>query len=194
MQDKAKIYHRNLQYIILVLALLCVHTASFSQSKDRPTIVTPAIEQKINREIENETVLLKTKLSKDRRSPTTISFAVDTFRIEQCQQKYIDHDWSTAGMREATYTAAKRYDTLLNNYYQKLLAVLSDKDKAVLTAAQRSWIAFRDKELKLIGAMSKEEYSGGGTMQQLIDAAAYLDIIRQRTIAIFQHYARTQDF
>jgi hypothetical protein len=32
--------------------------------------------------------------------------------------------------------------------------------------------------------------SGGGTMQQLTESSMYMDLIKNRTIAIFEHYTR----
>ena len=177
------------------MGLLLFQTVTFSQSESGPVEVTAGIEKKIKQEIEKEVALLKTNLTNKRQSSTSIEFALDTFRIEKYQEKYIEYDWTTAGMRQATYDAASKYDSLLNKYYKKLLSVLTQKDKVVLVNAQKSWIVFRDNELKLVSTISKDEYSGGGTMQQLIDASEYLDIVSQRTIAIYQHYLRaTQDY
>jgi uncharacterized protein YecT (DUF1311 family) len=65
----------------------------------------------------------------------------------------------------------------------------------VLVEAQKAWISFRDKEAKLVGLIGKDEYSGGGTIQQLIDASEYLEIVRQRTFKLFGHYLRaTQEY
>jgi len=49
--------------------------------------------------------------------------------------------------------------------------------------------------LKLVAVVSKDEYSGGGTVQQLIDTSYYLEIIKSRTLEIYQHLVRaTQDY
>ena len=183
-----------MKYITFLFPLLFSQTATFSQDKSDPVEVTPVIEKKINQEIISEAGSLKTKLTSDKESTASIEFILDTFRIEKFQDKYMDYDWSTAGMSTATYDAAKKYDSLLNKYYKKLLVVLKQSDKLVLVNAQKSWITFRDNELKLIETISKDEYSGGGTIQQLIDASEYLDIIKQRTIIIYEHYSRTQGY
>jgi hypothetical protein len=47
---------------------------------------------------------------------------------------------------------------------------------------------FRDTEAKLIGTMTKELYSGGGTIQSNIATASYSDLVVQRTITIFNYY------
>jgi len=184
------IHNFQMKYLTLLFPLLFSQTTTFSQDKSDPVEVTPAIVKKINQEMASEVGSLKTKLTNDKESTSSIEFTLDTFRIESFQKKYIDHDWSTAGMLTATYDAAKKYDSLLNKYYKKLLAVLKQTDKPVLANTQKSWITFRDNELKFIDTISEDEYSGGGTIQQLIDASEYFDIIKQRTITIYEHYLR----
>lgn len=105
--------------------------------------------------------------------------------------KSMEYDYSTAGMSDASYYAAHQYDSLLNKYYKRLLSVLKGADKAVLIKAQKAWLAFRDSEMKLVDTMSKEEYSGGGTVQQLTDASIYLAFIKNRVVTLFDHYSRT---
>ncbi len=178
---------KNLAFISLLLLL---RITAYSQNKNNPVEVTPAVDKKIAQEISKESELLKSKLKKEDDSEAVMEFTIDTFRIELYMSKYISYDWSTAGMRYATYEAASRYDSLLNKYYKKLQAVLKPEDKKVLANTQKSWIAFRDNELKLINVVGKDEYSGGGTIQQLMDASEYLEIIRQRVFKIYQHYLR----
>ncbi|MBY0478332.1 MAG: DUF1311 domain-containing protein [Chitinophagaceae bacterium] len=167
----------------------------YSQNKNNPVEVTPTVEEKISQEIGKESELLKSKLKKEGDTEAVIEFTIDTFRIELYLSKYISYDWSTAGMRYATYEVASRYDSLLNKYYKKLQTILKPEDKKVLANAQKSWITFRNNELKLINVVGKDEYSGGGTIQQLMDASEYLEIIQQRVFKIYHHYLRaTQDY
>lgn len=188
---------------IFLLSFLLLQMAVFSQKKEEPIEVTPAIEKKIAQEVSKEVGLLREKLKKPDNHEGIISytheniieFTLDTFSINRYMTRYMEYDWSTAGMRYAGYEAANKYDSLLNKYYKKLMNILKPEDKKVLTNAQRAWISFRDSELKLIDVVGKDEYSGGGTMQQLIDASEYLDFITHRTIAIYQHYLRaTQSY
>jgi uncharacterized protein YecT (DUF1311 family) len=116
-----------------------------------------------------------------------IEFAIDTFRIEAYIDKYIEADHSNAGMVAATNEATHKYDSLLDKYYNKLLLVLTPEDKKVLTEAQNAWLAFRDSELKLIQTLGNDKYSGGGTIQELINRASYMDLIKDRTVSIFYH-------
>jgi uncharacterized protein YecT (DUF1311 family) len=183
-----------MRYTFLFILVL-FWTLAFSQSSDGPVEVTPAMEKKIRQDIEKAVVPFRQGKKKTGDTDLSIEFAVDTFRIEQYMEKYMDHDYSTAGMRAATYEAAHLYDSLLNKYYKMLLAVLKPEDKKVLIQAQKAWISYRDSELKLVDIVSKDEYSGGGTMQQLIDASYYLEMIKSRTIEIYHHLGRaTQDY
>ena len=70
------------------------------------------------------------------------------------------------------------------------MRVIKGDDKKILIQAQKSWLAFRDSEMKLTETISKDEYSGGGTMQRLIDASQYMEMIKERTIKIFHHFTR----
>lgn len=178
-----------MRYLLLFILVLC-QTIAFSQSSDGPVEVTPAMEKKLRQGIEQLAARLKADLKKDGVSDGVIGFTVDTFRIEQYMEQYMDYDYSTAGMRAAAHEAADRYDSLLNKYYKKLAAVLTPEDRKVLVQAQKAWITYRDSELKLVGVVGKDEYSGGGTMQQLIDSSYYLEIIKRRTIEIYDHLLR----
>jgi uncharacterized protein YecT (DUF1311 family) len=180
--------------LLLLLAGLSCQLFTFSQSKD-PIEVTPEIQRKIRGEIEKEIPRFKQKLEVAKENPVRIEFAIDTFRLERFMDKWIDLDYGDFGMRDACYAGAKLYDSLLNNYYKKLLEVLKGDDKQVLIQAQRSWLAFRDSEFRLVETISKDEYSGGGTMQQLTEASEYLDLVRNRVVTIFDHYVRaTQSY
>ena len=102
----------------------------------------------------------------------------------------LQQDNSDFGMSDATYKIATLYDSLLNKYYKKLSGVLKGDDKKDLTQAQKSWITFRDNETKLVATISKDQYSGGGTMQRLTESSEYLTLIKNRVITLFEHYLR----
>lgn len=55
-------------------------------------------------------------------------------------------------------------------------------------AAQKAWLQFRDTESKLIKTLSKDEYSGGGTIQSNIVTSSYADLVVKRCIDIFNYY------
>lgn len=160
-----------------------------------PADVTPELQKKLKLEIEKEIPKLKQELEEKEINSAQIEFTLDTFRIEQLMEKWIDLDYSDFGMRDAGYAATKLYDSLLNKYYKKLLAVLQNNDKQVLIQAQKAWLSFRDNETKLTETISKEEYTGGGTMQNIVESVKYLTLVKSRTIAIFEHYTRaTQNY
>ena len=104
----------------------------------------------------------------------------------------MDIDYSTIGMNITVDEMTSSYDKLMNKYYNKLLKTLKPGDKKVLINAQKAWLTFRDAETKLIGTMTKEVYSGGGTIQSNIATGAYSDLVVQRTIEIFQYYNNIQ--
>lgn len=177
-----------MKYILVILSLF-THIISFSQEK-APIEVSPELQKKIMVEVERETINLKQRLEKSKENPVQVEFAVDTFRIERCMSKWINSDYGDFGMRDAAYAAAKGYDSLLNKYYKKLFGVLKEEDRKTLLQAQKAWLAFRDSETKLVETISKDAYSGGGTMQQLTESSEYLNLIKSRTIVLFEHYVR----
>jgi len=177
-----------MKYILLTLGLF-IHTNIFSQTKD-PIEVTPALLIKIKQDIEREVPEIKKKLEMAGEDAIHIEFSLDTFKIERLIVNLIDLDYSDVGLLNAGNEASKNYDILLNKYYKKLLARLKGDDKKALVSAQKSWISYRDIETKLVETISKEEYSGGGTVQLLTESTAYYNLIKDRTIAIFEHYVR----
>jgi uncharacterized protein YecT (DUF1311 family) len=174
-------------FLLIVTTFTCL--AATAQN------ITPAQKKQIQKDTEAAVLELKKKLVKENASELTIAFTLDTCRIHQYMARVMELDYSTSGMNAAGYDAAAKYDTLLNKYYKKLLAVLSAEDKKVLIQAQKAWLAFRDNEMKLVETIGEEKYSGGGTIQSNIRAANYLDMIEERTVALYVHLARaTQDW
>jgi len=165
-----------------------------AQKSDGPTTVTPAIIAKINAEMEKQIPALMVRLEKDNSERTdkfdeAIQFGVDTFKIEYFLRRAMDYDYSTYGMNTATSDAAAKYDALMNKYYKLLSAKLKPADRATLLTAQRSWLAYRDDEGKLRGTLSKEEYSGGGTIQSTIGVSQYFELVKARVLQLFEYYA-----
>lgn len=173
---------------------MLVSVLTFAQKQDGPTPVTPAIEKKINTEIDKELPAFLVRLEKETQERTdkfdeSVKFCTDTFKIESYFRKYTNYDYSTAGITSACYDAAAKYDALLNKYYKLLSAKLKPKDKAVLLAAQRNWLAYRDSEHKLVGILGKDEYSGGGTKENIIYADNYLTLIKERVLKLWEYYS-----
>jgi len=176
--------------LVAVFIFFCT-SQLFSQVKDYPTEVTDSISKKINTAVEKEVLQLKSNLEKKKYPKEEIEFILDTAIIELYYTKYMDYDYSTAGMNTATFEANQKYDKLLNKYYQKLMAVLKGQDKQVLTQSQRAWMNFRDNEKKLIETLTKDEYSGGGTIQILNYSSQVLELTRKRLLEIYAHYHGT---
>jgi len=178
-----------LKSIILTITL-SFSLISFCQEKENKEIreLTPAILQDIKADIEIKAIQFKSTLSTVEMTPDQIEFSVDTFKIEQTALKKVDIDFSTAGMNKATNDLTASYDTLLNKYYQKLLTSLSIEDKNVLIVAHRAWMSFRDAEAKLIWTMTKDVYSGGGTIQSNIATDSYSYLVKQRALEMYRYY------
>jgi uncharacterized protein YecT (DUF1311 family) len=186
-----KLHQLSTMKRFLLPLIILLNVKAFCQND--PQEVTPAIQKSIKADIDKAVLKLQTKLKTAQESSLQIDFTVDTFRVEEYYERCMKYDYSTAGMTTAGYEAAQAYDSLLNKYYKRLSIILKPADKAVLTQAQKAWIAFRDTEQKLIGTLSQDEYSGGGTVQQLIDTSQYLQLIKQRVIQIFEHLDRVTD-
>lgn len=175
---------------LLILLFLSTHTTTHAQQSG-PRAITPADRARIQSKVEKEAQQLRLALTgKDgwETSAEAIAFTLDTFRINTTAALEMEIDYSTVGMVEATTRSTKAYDQLLNKYYTKLLAKLSPTDKQALIKAQRAWISFRDAEQALIVTMAQDQYSGGGTIQQLNMASAFSSLVIRRTIEIFQYY------
>jgi uncharacterized protein YecT (DUF1311 family) len=176
--------------IIFLLFGLILQVPLVAQNSKDPIEVTPEIQKIIKQDVEKQVPKLKLKLEKEKENLVQIEFILDTFRLEHFMSKWVELDYRDFDMRDAGYETARLYDSLLNKYYKKLQAVLKGDDKKVLVQAQKAWLAYRDNETKLVETISKDEYSGGGTMQGLTEASQYLDLIKTRTVAIFEHYVR----
>lgn len=117
-----------------------------------------------------------------------IEFSRDTSYIEKAFSLRMKKDYTTVGMNKAIEEMTSSYDQLLNKYYNRLLKLLQPQDKITLVTAQKAWLQFRDTESKLIRALSKDIYTGGGTIQSNIAAGAYAELVEKRCIDIFNYY------
>jgi len=168
----------------LVIGII-ISISAFAQN-DGPKEVTPEILKKIKIDVEKQVTKFKQEITKDENlSKDYIEFQIDTFRINRINDASQEINYSTPGISGAIYEMAKSYDLLLNKYYNRLLKQLKGNDKNVLIKAQRAWLSFQKLEQELIGTLSKEEYSGGGTIQSNIRASQYADLIIKRTIDFF---------
>ena len=173
--------------ILLGITTCCLFFAAKAQL-DGPKEITPAVLAQFKKEAATEAMGFKASLNKEDMSADAIEFAADTFMIERIIQKRMDVDYSTVGMNITVDEATKSYDALLNKYYNKILKLLKPEDKKILISAQKAWLFYRDAEKKLMGMLTKEEYSGGGTIQSNIFTGNYNTLVRERAEKIFQYY------
>ncbi len=176
-----------MKQVLFFSLLLIVGQFAFGQS-DGPKEITPQVLQKIKADIEKLIPAFKKNLSTQELTTDQIEFSVDTFRIEQIVSKRMGIDYSTVGMNITVDEMTSSYDKLMNKYYNKLLKILKSEDKKTLVSAQKAWLAYRDAEAKLIDTMTKEEYSGGGTIQTNIATGSYSGLVVKRAIEIFNYY------
>lgn len=174
--------------LLLFSLSVCAIISVSSGQTDGPIQITAERLQKIKSEVDKEAAVFKQTLSKKDYSADEIEFATDTFKIEHIASKRMKVDYSTIGMNETIILLTGEYDKLLNKYYNKLIKLLNPADRKVLIAAQKSWILFKEAEQKVIGVLTKEEYSGGGTIQTNIEADLISQLTVKRTIEIFNHY------
>jgi uncharacterized protein YecT (DUF1311 family) len=165
--------------------ILCF-IGNITLGQNSPKEISPEILKKLKAEVEVQ--IPKLKLSKQELNADEIEFKIDTFRIETIASKRMDIDYSTTGMNITVDELTISYDKLMNKYYGKLMKLLKPEDKKVLITAQKAWLVFRDAELNLIGTMTDDQYSGGGTIQSNIRMGQYSSLVVERTIEIFRYY------
>lgn len=150
---------------------------------------TPEIEKELNAKVEKLAIDFKKKLIKEQTSGSDFwtTFKVDTFRIERYVDLRMEKDYSTQGMNFAMREGETRYDKLLNNYYKMLLQKMKAEDKKLLVEAQKAWLDFRDKEIKLTSKLLSPEYTGGGTMYSNIVTGKIYQLTKDRVLELAQH-------
>lgn len=173
--------------IVVILFLILISVRSMAQNNE-PQKISSQVLQQIASEVKQMIPAYKASLEKQALNKDQIAFSIDTFYIEQVLQKRINLDYTTAGMNTAILDMVASYDKLLNKYYNKLLNLLQAQDKSVLITAQKAWLQFRDSESKLMRTLSKDVYSGGGTIQSNIVNGAYADLVVNRCIELFNYY------
>lgn len=180
-----------MKQIITLAFFVFLSVYSFGQI-EKITPVTPEIIQKIKLEVDKAAVTFKQSLTKeDDMSKAEIEYSVDTFKLQQIALKEVDIDYSTPGINNATNEVTAGYDKLMNKYYKLLLQLLDADDKKVLINAQRVWLQFRESEMKLVNVLSKDQYSGGGTVQLNIVVNDYSNLVIKRTDQLFNYYETT---
>lgn len=175
------------QRSVLLILLLMFQQLAIGQT-DGTSAITPQVLQVIKKDVEKLVPPFKNKLLQQNFTEAQIEFSIDTFYIQQVLLKRMNIDYTTIGMNISINEMSSAYDQLLNKYYIKLLKLLKPQDKTTLVTAQKAWLQFRDTESKLIRTLSKDEYSGGGTIQSNIVTSSYADLVVKRCIDIFNYY------
>ncbi len=178
MQNEKKIT----RVVFTFLFVLVWINSSFSQNR----FSVKQLEQ-IKQKVEKQIPSLKTQLISKGYTPFQIEFSVDTFRIEQTCREKMSLDYSTSGLTIAVGELSDEYDRLMNKYYTILKQLMKPQDKQILLNAQRAWLNYRDNESKLIMELVDEKYSGGGTIQSNISVGNHLNLVKKRTLEIYDH-------
>lgn len=105
---------------------------------------------------------------------------IDKF-LESC----IDKDYSTTGMWECTEEGTRRWDSLLNFNYKRLLKVLNKEEADFLKAAQKKWIEYRDEHFKFTRKFYGRRQ---GTMWINISSGERYDFIKNRALELESFY------
>ncbi len=179
--------------IFVLLMMSVIFQLNYAQS---PREINDDELAKYQKEIRLDAIKLRQKLSKEEYDESlnkefSIEFQIDTFCIERLLEKRIAINYSTAGIIRATYEAEMEYDKLLNKYYLMVLKRLKATDKPVLKQAQRNWILFRDSERIFNSSISKDEYSGGGTMQRVLVSNRNFEMTRERVFELIDYLKRS---
>ncbi|MBD1392060.1 lysozyme inhibitor LprI family protein [Mucilaginibacter glaciei] len=172
--------------IAVVFATFCANCL-FAQSK-RAEMLDTSILDKINRQVAIEALQFKKQLINNKTDQERIVFCVDTFVIRHIEAERIKANNTTLSINKTVIGAINAYDALLQDYYNKLGSLLLTIDKADLLTSNNAWINYQKTEIKLIGDLSKDKYSGGGTIQTNIEAELDEKIVMERLDRIFNYY------
>lgn len=178
----------------ILFALLVCFESAFAQS-DYSWISKKDMDE-INTEVDKEVLIFRKKLEKNdyyddiEQKKIEIEFACDTFKTETLFYKKIQKEPNNNYVLQATYEAEAEYDKLLNKYFKILLNKLDKDEQEFLRQTQRNWIQFRDSEKTLSEIISKEEYSGGGTLQNAIMAEKQFSITKERVLQLYEYIKR----
>jgi uncharacterized protein YecT (DUF1311 family) len=174
----------------IAILILGTTTIQLQAQQYLTEVITKKVYTSLIDEVSKEAKLFEDSLRKNDLGDlgASISYEVAKFKVEKMLEKRLVLDYNTLGINTAIYEASDSYDTLMNIYYNNAIKLLSVADKKVMVAAQKAWLAFRDKEKKLITVLSTGENSSGGTIQSNIVASRYLSVIKTRTNTLYDYY------
>ncbi len=104
--------------------------------------------------------------------------------IDKKLAQLLEKDPSTAGAVQAMSAGYKLWDAELNKQYKKLMAQLKGRDKETLSAAQRAWLSFRDREFSLLNTIYDKLQ---GTMYNSMRVSAKMEIVKRRALELTRH-------
>lgn len=112
--------------------------------------------------------------------PLYVEYKTDLYKVERYEALVAGNGSTTQSIVEGRNAAFVYYDILLNKYYNRLLAKLSDAEKEVLRQSQRNWLKYRDSELELNIVAASDEFSGGGSIQRIYHIERKVEIVKTR--------------
>lgn len=101
--------------------------------------------------------------------------------IEKALNDCLEKDSSTHGMIGCFDKATKAWDEELNRIYGKLKPLLSEAEQAQLKDAEKKWLAYRDAELKVLGAVYDKM---DGTMYQPMRVNSAMNLTQDRAMQL----------
>ncbi len=95
-------------------------------------------------------------------------------KLDPCANAQTQFEMNQCAARD--YRAA---NGVLNQTYQRLVAMLNDEEKSQLKTAQTAWLKYRDSNCEFEADQFK-----GGSMRPLAYASCLADMTRKRTIEL----------
>jgi len=147
--------------------------------------------------IEQDAIKLKSELKKSVKSTAflkqiIIDFSIDTFIIERLILAKQKLNPSNVNVANSYVMAEASYQKLLEKHYQLLLGKLNGQDQEILRQSQFYWMQLYNSEINFSNTISKDEYSGGGTMQELFKTHTILKFTKSRVVNVVQYLSRMQ--
>lgn len=116
-------------------------------------------------------------------SPALVQAAQPGEEIDKQLQTCKLHANSTSDNARCYHSAIQQWDGELNKQYQLLLKEQPANVRQTLTAAQRSWLRYRDDYNAAIGAYYQQQQ---GTIWRLVAAESQMNIIRDKAIDLYR--------
>ena len=110
--------------------------------------------------------------------------------LEAADAACLERADSTADMANCENASYRRWDAEMNRVYAQLRAGLDAHGQQALKESQQKWLAFRDAELKTLGAVFDRLE---GTMYIPMRAGAVRDLVKGRTAELSGYLALLTD-